>query len=97
MPDDIPLKTSGPLGRPLVNVTNEDLLTNAYEQNRAINGVKSGVQELKSQVRALTSTVEHHSEVINNLDTIKKSVLGLLTFVGLGGFIELLNYIFPHK
>lgn len=98
MDEPAKLPTSGVLPKiDVPHVTNEDLLVNAFKQNETINYVVDSMKELKGEVFGLRATVTSHGSVIEQLEKIKGFLVWLLSFVGVGGAIELLNYFYPHK
>jgi len=95
------LPTSGPLGRREdYQPTNRDLLDNAHEQNKVINlvvqdvgAIKENVRGVDSKLQTLASTVDGHTEVIDALKSIKSTAGWILSFLGIGGLLTLLNWI----
>lgn len=84
------LKTSGALGhKSSYEPTNQDLLQNAYEQNKAINVLTTNMADIKT-------TVANHVTVITELKSIKEVVLKfwwaalwILMFLGLSGLVAI--------
>lgn len=88
------LPTSGPLvEQSSLEITNKDLLQNSYAQNGIINEVRAAVKTLESNVQLLSTTVASHAKVIELLTTIKSIGAWMLTFMGLGGFAQLIHWL----
>lgn len=89
-----PLPTTGPLGkRKDYDVTNRDLLENAYLQNKVINDVHGTVAAVDQKVQTLAVTVASHAKVIDLLASIKTIALWLLGFLGIGGVASFLSFV----